>query len=80
MEGDKAGSECSFLLVEEEASGSAGRHPSGSGAVPSREERLQVAREIGDFFNRALAGDHRRSSGRDKVPLPSVIYVGAAEF
>ena len=80
LEGDKAGSECSFLLVEEEASGSAGGFPSGSGAVPSREERLQVAREIGGFFKRALAGDHRRSSGRDKVPLPSVIYVVLRNF
>ena len=73
LEGDKAGSECSFLLVEEDRVVLVG-------AVPSREERVQVAREIGDFFKRALAGDHRRSSGRDKVPLPSVIYVVLRNF
>ena len=35
--------------------------------VPSWEEREGVAREIGAFLARALRGDHRGSSGREKL-------------
>ena len=42
--------------------------------------RLQLARECGAFLLRALSGDHRQSSGRDRLRLPSKVYVVLADF
>ena len=38
-------------------------------------ERLVIAEGAGKFLRRALSGDFRGSSGRDKVRIPSRIYV-----
>lgn len=43
-----------------------------AGADP---ERLAVAREVGSFLKRALAGLHRGTSGRDRIKLASRVYV-----
>ena len=44
------------------------------------DSRLQLARECGSFLVRALSGDHRQSSGRDRLRLPSKLYVVLADF
>ena len=41
----------------------------------TEEERRAIAREIGGFFARALAGQFRGQSGRSKNPLQSRLYV-----
>ena len=47
-----------------------------SGAVDHTEaERRAVATSIGLFFARCLAGQPRGASGRDKIQLPSKVYV-----
>ena len=38
-------------------------------------EREEVARGIGRFFVRALEGGHCGNSGRDRIALPSRLYV-----
>lgn len=43
-------------------------------------ERRAVAVEVGHFLSRALAGEHRGSSGRSKLPLASRIYVLARDI
>ena len=37
--------------------------------------RKEVSREIGSFIRRALAGDHRGESGRNKITLGSRLYL-----
>lgn len=44
------------------------------------EGRLQLARECGAFLLRAVGGDHRQSSGRDRLRLPSKVYVVLVDF
>ena len=39
------------------------------------EARRALARQIGAFLARAVAGDHRQSSGRDRLKLESSIYI-----
>ena len=42
--------------------------------------RLEVASGVGRFFARALSGDHRGGSGRERVHLPSRVYVVCRDF
>ena len=42
--------------------------------------RASVAREIGRFLGRAVRGENRGTSGRDKVSLPFRIYIVLAPF
>ncbi len=44
------------------------------------EGRLELARSCGKFLRRALAGDFRGSSGRDRLRVSSQIYVVAADY
>lgn len=52
----------------------------GSVAVEDTEARAQLAREIGNFIRRALEGDFRGSSGRDRLRLASKWYLVFADF
>ena len=43
--------------------------------------RHQVARQIGEFLRRAVAGDHRQSSGRDQLRgLQSRLYIIVRDY
>lgn len=42
--------------------------------------RLQVAQEAGEFLQRSLRGDNRGTSGRDRLRLPSRIYILIRDF
>lgn len=44
-----------------------------------RAARIVLAREIGAFLARALSGDHRGSSGRDRLRLRNNLYVVCAD-
>ena len=48
---------------------------SGGQTVPNWIQREAIADQIGQFLQRALQGDHRSSSGRDLVPLPSRLWI-----
>ena len=48
--------------------------------VEDTEARAQLAREIGDFIRRALEGNFRGSSGRDRLRLASRLYLVFADF
>ena len=48
---------------------------SGGQSVPTWLQREAIADQIGQFLLRALSGDHRASSGRDLIPLPSRIWL-----
>ena len=47
----------------------------GGQSVPNWIQRENIAEQIGQFLQRALRGDHRSSSGRDLIPLPSRIWL-----
>eukprot|EP00435_Cladocopium_sp_Y103_P017455 s2486_g4.t1 len=83
----------SFELFEEEphyvrdcaqaTASSAAQNPvpsASSGEVQSWEEREKICKGIGKYLNRALAGQHRGSSGRDKIKLASRLYIIVKEF
>ena len=44
------------------------------------EKRLELARQCGLFLRRALSGDFRGGSGRDRLRLGSRLYVVCADF
>ena len=44
-----------------------------------RAARVLLAKEIGSFLSRALAGDHRGASGRDRLRLQNSIYIVCAD-
>ena len=48
--------------------------------VEDTEARARLAREIGDFIRRSLDGNFRGSSGRDRLRLPSRLYLVFADF
>eukprot|EP00435_Cladocopium_sp_Y103_P020927 s3291_g5.t1 len=83
------GSASSFDLVTEADSSdrpAAEREPAASaasssevGTSDSRGRRL-LAEEIGRFLRRAVQGEHRGTSGRDKLKLQNRIYVVLANF
>lgn len=54
----------------------------GRGTVASQdtEGRVALAKEIGDFVVRSLEGQHRGSSGRSRLNLPSRLYVIFADY
>ena len=65
--------------------------PAGSGvsATPSpyrssleqtEEERRSIARDAGRFLARALQGDHRGTSGRERLKLQSRVYILAKDI
>ena len=43
-------------------------------------EREAICDEIAAFIRRSLAGDHRVASGRDRIPLPSRIWLVFKDF
>ena len=49
-------------------------------SVEDTEARAQLAREIGDFIRRALEGNFRGTSGRDRLRLASKLYLVFADF
>ena len=49
-------------------------------SVEDTEARAQLAREIGDFIRRALEGNFRGTSGRDRLRLASKLYLVFANF
>lgn len=80
-----------YAGVSSAATVPAGETPAATPAAPETEEigcedqaeerfRLEVASGVGRFFTRALAGDHRESSGRDRVNLPCKIYVVCRDY
>lgn len=52
----------------------------GPTAALSWAEREEIAEGIGRFFTRCLQGQHRGSSGRDRNPLPSRLWLVARDF
>ena len=48
--------------------------------VLSWREREEIADQIGHFIARPVAGVHRGPSGRDKVPLPSRLWVVIRDY
>lgn len=63
-----------------EVSVAVGGRASGPVSESDIEGRLELARACGGFLSRALAGDFRGSSGRDRLRLASEVYVIAADF
>lgn len=57
---------------------------SGRGTCPSAsitwEQRCNIARSIGEWIARCLAGHHRGSSGRDRNPVASRYWIVARDF
>lgn len=49
-------------------------------ATEDVERRLELARQCGLFLKRALSGDFRGGSGRDRLRLGSRLYVVCADF
>ena len=43
-------------------------------------EREAICDEIGEWFLRCLRGLHRGSSGRDRIPLSSRVWIVARDF
>ncbi len=58
--------------------------PQSSAATPpcvlTWREREEIADQIGNFIARSVAGLHRGQSGRDKVPLPSRLWVVIRDY
>ena len=52
----------------------------GQVAAEDREGRERLARKCGQFLKRALVGDFRGSSGRDRLRVPSTVYVICADY
>ena len=50
------------------------------GAPISATERAAACREIGLFLRRALSGEHRGASGRDRLKLQSRLWLVARDF
>ena len=82
-------SESSFAVVAEQReipvaplplaeTGGAGRAASSCGL--SWGERESIAEQIGGYLVRSLAGNHRGSSGRDRIPLASRFYIIVRDF
>ena len=61
------------------ATSAAGSQTSGLSRVDRRllswEQREAICEEIGQYIRRALAGGHRGASGRDKIVLPSRLWL-----
>ena len=55
-------------------------YPTEGPAVLSWAVREEIARGIGIWIRRALDGDHRQNSGRDRLHLASRIYIVAKDF
>ena len=50
--------------------------------IPTRSERESIARGIGEFFKKSIAGEavHRNNSGRELLPLHNRYYVVIRDF
>lgn len=80
-------SEDSYTVVSDSRS-SAGPAPAaatGGSSVDSKPaitwaERERIAKEVGRFLARSLAGEHRGASGRDRNPLASRVWLVARDF
>ena len=53
---------------------------SGPPCVLSWAQREAIADGVGKFLHRALSGDHRQSSGRDRIPLQSRLWVICRDY
>ena len=61
------------------------RSPAASGSASARptiswEEREEICDEIAEWFQRCIRGEHRGSSGRDRIPLASRVWIVAKDF
>ena len=54
--------------------------PTPSTAPLSWLEREEICDQIGRFLARSISGGHRGASGRDKIPLPSRIWVVVRDY
>ena len=54
--------------------------PTPSTATLSWLEREEIRDQIGRFLARSISGGHRGASGRDKIPLPSRIWVIVRDY
>ena len=52
----------------------------GPPCVLSWAQREAIADGVGLFLHRALGGDHRQSSGRDRIPLQSRLWIICRDF
>jgi len=52
----------------------------GSPPVLTWEERLEICDQIGVWVKRTLLGHHRGSSGRDRIPLASRLWLVAQDY
>ena len=84
-------SEGSFSVVSQGAAAATSQRgplpPAAPSAAPkspspclSWEERDQIAEGIGLFLGRCIAGDNRGSSGRDKLPLGSKLWIVVRDY
>ena len=60
--------------------GGRGPQPSEAPAVLTWAAREEIARGVGAWIRRALDGDHRQNSGRDRLHLASRIYIVAKDY
>ena len=54
--------------------------PSGRASEYTEEERKQIALDAGAFLRRSLDGDCRGESGRDRLRLPSAVYILCRDY
>ena len=55
-------------------------YPNPAPAVLTWAQREEIARGIGVWLRRALEGEHRQNSGRDRVPLSSRYYLAVKDY
>ena len=72
----------SFQVVAEAETPQEAETPTGAFEISAgdTEARLALAKEIGKFLRRAIAGQPRGSSGRDRLKLQNRCYLVVADF
>ena len=55
-------------------------YPNPAPAVLTWAQREEIARELGVWLRRALEGEHRQASGRDRLPLASRYYLVVKDY
>lgn len=55
-------------------------YPNPAPAVLTWGQREEIARELGAWLRRALEGEHRQASGRDRLPLASRYYLVVKDY
>ena len=73
------GSSSGYTLLTEQVSNSS--QLGSTGVVPQPwSERESICRQIGTWLARAIGGDHRGASGRDRLRLSSRVWIVARDF